>query len=68
MRNAPLIGAGRTTHTPDLRFGKTEIFFKRGWTRGLKTTLQTAPDGQITSLSEQCAAARVAGLVSVIAD
>jgi predicted DNA binding CopG/RHH family protein len=30
MRNAPLIEAGRGTRTPDLHFGKTEIFFPKG--------------------------------------
>jgi hypothetical protein len=36
MRNAPLIEAGREKYTPDLHFGKTEIFFEKGWTSNLR--------------------------------
>jgi hypothetical protein len=36
MRNAPLIEAGREKYTPDLHFGKTEIFFEKGWTANLR--------------------------------
>jgi hypothetical protein len=36
MRNAPLIEAGREEYTPDLHFGKTEIFFEKGWTSNLQ--------------------------------
>jgi hypothetical protein len=36
MRNAPLIEVGREKYTPDLHFGKTEIFFEKGWTTNFR--------------------------------
>ena len=51
-REPPLCGTGRARHTPDLHFGKTEIFFRKGLDRKPNAKSQTAPDGQITCVSK----------------
>jgi hypothetical protein len=48
MRNAPLIEAGRAKYTPDLHFGKTELFFETGLDFQFPEVMFDLPDRQIT--------------------
>ena len=47
VRNAPLLERDGDGYSADLRFGKTEIFFREGLDRGYKKQ----PDGQISCLA-----------------
>ena len=46
MRNAPLIEAGRERYTPDLHFGKTEIFFRKRLDSYFSEVMFDLPDRQ----------------------
>jgi hypothetical protein len=48
IASRPCVGRDGVRHTPDLHFGKTEIFFRKGLDKRPNAKSQTAPDGQIT--------------------
>jgi hypothetical protein len=47
IASRPCVGRDGAGHTPDLHFGKTEIVFETGWTRGSDIKSRTAPDRAI---------------------